>query len=153
MSTSAVEPARTCALDCSCRADTAISEATAQKDEQIKALKTANDGLRRRIHQLEKHNQHFERCESSWCNPSPGEPPTYYSDVARWLSHEVATRKDAEIARLVEALEHCRESLQQIKARAMKDGNHHLADMAFRALDVPIAEPRAALAHHRGDQA
>ena len=27
-------------------------------------------GLRKRIHQLEGHNQHFERCESGWCNPS-----------------------------------------------------------------------------------
>lgn len=27
-------------------------------------------GLRRRIHVLEAHNQHFERCESLWCNPN-----------------------------------------------------------------------------------
>lgn len=26
-------------------------------------------GLRRRVHLLEGHNQHFERCESGWCNP------------------------------------------------------------------------------------
>jgi hypothetical protein len=26
-------------------------------------------GLRRRIHVLESHDQHFERCESKWCNP------------------------------------------------------------------------------------
>ncbi|HXJ11756.1 MAG TPA: hypothetical protein VNH19_05730 [Candidatus Limnocylindrales bacterium] len=39
----------------------------------------SNKGLRLRIHMLEKHNQHFERCESGWCNPSeqgrPGDDP------------------------------------------------------------------------------
>lgn len=31
--------------------------------------------LRRRVHFAERHNQHFERCESAWCNPSPYENP------------------------------------------------------------------------------
>lgn len=33
------------------------------------------EGLRRRIHFLEKHNQWFERCESAWCNPDPSNNP------------------------------------------------------------------------------
>ena len=36
-------------------------------------------GLRRRVHIIEGHNQHFERCESAWCHPEgwkgPGDSP------------------------------------------------------------------------------
>lgn len=39
-------------------------------DERLEELKATNRNLRLRIHNLERHNQYFERCESSWCNPS-----------------------------------------------------------------------------------
>jgi len=43
-----------------------------QKTEHLVAASTDEmKGLRKRIHQLEGHNQWFERCESGWCNPSP----------------------------------------------------------------------------------
>lgn len=48
------------------------------KDRRIAELEAALCGihaLRMRIHFAEKHNQHFERCESAWCNPSPDEDP------------------------------------------------------------------------------
>ena len=32
-------------------------------------------GLRQRIHFLERHNQWFERCESAWCHPSKDNNP------------------------------------------------------------------------------
>ena len=32
-------------------------------------------GLRMRIHCLERHNQHFFRCESAWCHPSKDNNP------------------------------------------------------------------------------
>ena len=38
-------------------------------------LGEAHRGLRRRVHMLEAHNQHFERCESAWCNPGPDNDP------------------------------------------------------------------------------
>jgi len=38
-------------------------------------LVDAHRGLRRRVHMLEAHNQHFERCESAWCNPGPENDP------------------------------------------------------------------------------
>ena len=33
-----------------------------------------NLGLRKRVHQLDCHNQHFERCESQWCHQTPERP-------------------------------------------------------------------------------
>lgn len=42
---------------------------------EIPAPTTVERGLRRRIHLLERHNQHFERCESAWCNPSEDNDP------------------------------------------------------------------------------
>jgi len=34
-----------------------------------------NTGLRKRIHDIEGHNQYFFRCESAWCHPSEGTNP------------------------------------------------------------------------------
>lgn len=41
-----------------------------EKEQGIERFKISIRGLRRRVHQLDQHNQHFERCESGWCNPS-----------------------------------------------------------------------------------
>lgn len=46
-----------------------------------------NDGLRRRIHIIEHHNQWFERCESGWCNPSADCNPA----LGYWKANEIAT--------------------------------------------------------------
>jgi hypothetical protein len=40
--------------------------------------------LRRRIHQIERHNQFFERCESAWCNPVAGNDPAAGIIGAAW---------------------------------------------------------------------
>ena len=45
------------------------------KPESPDQLVTIIRGLRRRIHMLECHNQHFERCESAWCNPADDANP------------------------------------------------------------------------------
>lgn len=57
---------------------TDIRKSIATRDARIAELEAALCGihaLRMRIHFAEKHNQHFERCESAWCNPSPDEDP------------------------------------------------------------------------------
>lgn len=42
-----------------------------------------NTELRRRIHLIERHNQHFERCESAWCQPDPTNDPAAQAAQAR----------------------------------------------------------------------
>jgi hypothetical protein len=44
--------------------------------------------LRRRIHYAEKHNQHFERCESAWCHPGPDRDPVMES--LHWREARIA---------------------------------------------------------------
>ena len=57
-------------------------------------------GLRRRIHQLEKHNQHFERCESSWCHPSDdNDPAREMGEPDTWPADPQNGRLDAFLAR------------------------------------------------------
>jgi hypothetical protein len=43
--------------------------------DHIDLLNRQQSELRRRIHFAEKHNQHFERCESAWCHPSADNDP------------------------------------------------------------------------------
>jgi hypothetical protein len=41
----------------------------------LSELEQQNLGLRRRLHQSERHNQYFFRCESAWCHPSVDNDP------------------------------------------------------------------------------
>ena len=41
----------------------------------IATLDDELEGLRKRIHFLEQHNQYFFRCESSWCHPTETDNP------------------------------------------------------------------------------
>lgn len=47
--------------------DRIIAESPAASLEAIRAEATLM--YRKRIHNVERHNQYFERCESQWCNP------------------------------------------------------------------------------------
>jgi hypothetical protein len=38
-------------------------------------LQIENRGLRRRLHSVERHSQHFDRCESAWCHPGTDSNP------------------------------------------------------------------------------
>lgn len=49
----------------------------------VDLLDKQNSELRRRIHLAEKHNQHFERCESAWCNPSADNDPANEAAASR----------------------------------------------------------------------
>lgn len=55
-------------------------------------LQVENAGLRRKIHQLEQHNQWFERCESAWCNTAGDSNPALESlkDLVR-INRELQT--------------------------------------------------------------
>lgn len=43
-----------------------ITELKAERDQ----ARAESAAMRFKIHTLEQHNQHFERCESAWCHPS-----------------------------------------------------------------------------------
>ena len=49
----------------------------------IDSLNLRDSELRRRIHLAEKHNQHFERCESAWCHPSADNDPATEAAAGR----------------------------------------------------------------------
>ena len=40
-------------------------------------------GLRRRLHFVERHIKDFEKCESLWCNPEPGNNPAMSFHIVR----------------------------------------------------------------------
>jgi hypothetical protein len=44
--------------------------------ERQKKMGLVELNLRRRIHNIEQHNQYFFRCESAWCNPSDDNDPS-----------------------------------------------------------------------------
>ena len=50
----------------------ALQSEVAKSEARVIALERALREYRLRVHNLDGHNQWFERCESAWCHPSEG---------------------------------------------------------------------------------
>lgn len=102
-------------------------ERIAELEEQVATLTLAYGEIARRLHLREDHNQHFERCESAWCNPlykdelgslyihAPALESARYREKERREMSEMIGQLNAQVATLTGERDAAREAIRQAK--------------------------------------
>lgn len=94
-------------------------ESLAALREQVAEMERDDVTLRRRIHQIEEHNQFFERCESGWCNPDAAADPASRGVGAAW---KTPAEYDQQIATLTAERDEARADCKKFRKWANCSG-------------------------------